>query len=118
VLLLYPSLTLPAATHFPNSHLDLTIAPVHRIKQIDICVRLEPFPFANVCKRKQPFLFPFRLQTFENDLRTVFKRTNGFEWITDLARPAVSFWTFNKVPSLGSSLHGVNKPSIQHVGLA
>ncbi|KAJ7787967.1 hypothetical protein B0H14DRAFT_3504799 [Mycena olivaceomarginata] len=23
--------------HFPNSHLDLTIAPVHRIEQIDIC---------------------------------------------------------------------------------
>ncbi|KAJ7730936.1 hypothetical protein B0H14DRAFT_2640144 [Mycena olivaceomarginata] len=31
-----------AATDFPNSHLGLTIAPVHRIKQIDICVGIHP----------------------------------------------------------------------------
>jgi hypothetical protein len=54
-------------------------------------IRLQPFPFANICERKLPFLFSFCLRIHENNLQTVFKWLNGFEWITDPAKTCRNF---------------------------
>jgi hypothetical protein len=74
-------------------------------------VRLQQFPFANICKGRLRFLFSFSLRIYENDLQTVFK-VKQFESLTQ-PRHIAFLWACSEVKSLVSSLQMFNKPFIR-----